>query len=68
MSQERSPRLKQQPGQDILFAGSGTLARTLMQGDLIDEYRLLVYPIIRGSRIEQYKVLSITADPLVKCG
>ncbi len=33
--------LKQQPGQDILIAGSGDLVHTLMQHDLIDEYRLL---------------------------
>ena len=42
-------KLKQQPGEDILIAGSSTLVRTLMQDDLIDEYRLLVYPVILGS-------------------
>jgi dihydrofolate reductase len=42
-------RLKQQPGQDILVAGSGVLVQTLMQHDLVDEYRLLVYPVVLGS-------------------
>ena len=41
--------LKQQPGQDILVFGSGTLVHTLLQHDLIDEYRLLVYPVVLGS-------------------
>jgi dihydrofolate reductase len=41
--------LKQQPGRDILLAGSGVLLRTLMQHDLVDEYRLMVHPIILGS-------------------
>lgn len=38
-------RLKQEPGQDILVAGSGRLVRTLVQHDLIDEYRLMVHPV-----------------------
>jgi dihydrofolate reductase len=42
-------RLKQQPGQDILIFGSGTLANSLIQHNLIDEYSLLVYPIVLGS-------------------
>ena len=46
---EKVSRLKQQPGQDILIAGSGTLVQALMQHDLIDEYRLMVHPVILGS-------------------
>jgi len=42
-------RLRQQPGQDIMVAGSNRLVHTLMQHDLIDEYRLLVYPVVLGS-------------------
>ena len=41
--------LKRQPGQDVLVFGSGKLLHTLMQHDLIDEYRLMVYPVALGS-------------------
>jgi dihydrofolate reductase len=41
-------KLKQQPGQDILMLGCGALARTLMQHNLIDEYRFWVYPVVAG--------------------
>lgn len=46
---EEVSNLKQQPGQDILVAGSGELVHTLMQHNLVDEYRLMVYPIVLGS-------------------
>ena len=43
---EEVSKLKALKGGDILVAGSRQLVHTLMQGDLIDEYRLMVYPII----------------------
>jgi dihydrofolate reductase len=46
---EEISKLKQQPGKDILVFGSCTLVHTLMQLDLIDEYRLMVYPVVLGS-------------------
>jgi dihydrofolate reductase len=46
---EAIAKLKQQPGQDIVIHGSNTLVRALMPHHLIDEYRLLVYPIVLGS-------------------
>ncbi len=52
---EKVSKLKQQPGQDILIAGSGELVHTLMQHDLIDEYRLLVYPVVLGSGKRLFK-------------
>jgi dihydrofolate reductase len=41
--------LKQQEGKNILVAGSGQLVHTLMQHNLIDEYQLMVYPVVLGS-------------------
>jgi dihydrofolate reductase len=42
------PRLKQQSGRGILVVGSSVLVQTLIQHDLVDEYRLLVYPLVLG--------------------
>jgi len=42
-------QLKQQPGKNILLDGSSVLAQVLAQNDLIDEYRLHVYPLVLGS-------------------
>ncbi len=46
-------RLKQQPGKDILIFGSAALVNSLMQQNLIDEYRLMVFPVVvgRGKRL-----------------
>jgi dihydrofolate reductase len=42
-------RLKQQPGQDLLVYGSGELLGTLLEHDLVDELRLMVFPVVLGS-------------------
>jgi dihydrofolate reductase len=41
-------RLKQQPGQDLLVYGGGEFVATLIDHDLIDEYRLMVHPMVLG--------------------
>jgi dihydrofolate reductase len=41
--------LKEDSGQDIGILGSGELVRSLMGRDLIDEYKLLIHPLILGS-------------------
>ena len=41
-------QLKQQPGKNILLDGSSVLAQTLAQHELVDEYRLHVYPLVLG--------------------
>jgi len=40
--------LKEQPGKDLLLAGSGHLFNALMRENLIDVYRLMVHPIVLG--------------------
>lgn len=42
-------KLKQQPGGPVLVIGSATLARTLLAHGLVDEYQLLVHPVVLGS-------------------
>jgi len=40
--------LKQSDGGPILVAGSRTLVHALMKHDLVDEYRLMVHPVVVG--------------------
>jgi len=42
-------RLKQQYERDIVVHGSPQLAQTLLEHDLVDELRLLVYPVVVGA-------------------
>ena len=46
---EEITQLRQQPGRPLLVYGSGQLVHTLMQHDLIDEYCLMVHPVVLGS-------------------
>jgi dihydrofolate reductase len=45
----RLQQVKSEVDKDILVIGSGDLAQTLMTDDLVDEYRLMVYPLALGA-------------------
>ncbi|MGH2956188.1 MAG: dihydrofolate reductase family protein, partial [Solirubrobacterales bacterium] len=41
--------LKKEPGKDLQIIGSGGLIRSLMPRRLIDEYLLMIHPLVLGS-------------------
>jgi len=46
---EAVAQLREQPGKDIVVLGSRDLLQSLMQHDLVDEYVLLIHPLVLGS-------------------
>ena len=55
--------LKEQPGQDIVVLGSGGLIQSLMQHNLVDEFVLLIYPLVLGSGRQLFRD-GVPATPL----
>lgn len=43
------PAVKERAGVDLAVLGSGDLLQTLMHENLIDEYLLMIHPLVRGS-------------------
>jgi dihydrofolate reductase len=41
--------LKAQEGNPLLVIGSGNLVQSLMTNELVDEYRVMIYPLLLGS-------------------
>jgi dihydrofolate reductase len=41
--------LREEPGGDIVILGSGELAQSLIRHNLVDEYTLLIHPLVLGS-------------------
>ncbi len=50
--------MKQEPGRDMAVYGSATLVSDLMKAGLIDEYQLLVYPVVLGKGRPEFKDLN----------
>jgi dihydrofolate reductase len=46
---EEVTKLKQQPGKDLYVIGSGDLAQTLMRQGLVDEFQIMVHPLVLGT-------------------
>ena len=46
---EAVARLREQPGKDLVILGSGALVQSLMRRNLVDEYILLIHPLVLGS-------------------
>jgi dihydrofolate reductase len=42
-------KMKQQSGKDMVIFGSGSIVSTFMQHGLIDEYRIIVNPVVLGN-------------------
>ena len=46
---EAVARLKEQRGKDLVVLGSGALVQALLRRHLVDEYLLLIHPLIVGT-------------------
>jgi len=46
---ESVARLKEEPGKNLVILGSGELVQSLMRRNLVDEYVLLIHPLVLGS-------------------
>lgn len=55
---EEVSRLKQQPGNYILAHGGARFAQSLSRFDLIDEYRLIIHPVVLGKGQPLFKNLA----------
>jgi dihydrofolate reductase len=45
---EAVAKLKERPDQNLLLFGSSALLSTLLEHDLIDQYRIMIYPVVLG--------------------
>ncbi len=48
---EEAARLKQQPGKDMMIFGSPSIVRELTRSGVIDEYRIMLNPIVLGGGV-----------------
>jgi dihydrofolate reductase len=55
-------KLKQEPGQDIVIYGSASVVSELTNLGLIDEYQLLVHPVVLGSGKPLFKDIRKKVD------
>jgi dihydrofolate reductase len=48
-------KLKEQPGQNLIMYGCRDLMHSLLEHDLIDEYRVWVHPVVLGKGMSLFK-------------
>ena len=60
---EEITQLKDQPGRDIVTTGSITLVHSLIAENLVDEYRLFVYPTVVGTGARLFEDATVGARP-----
>jgi dihydrofolate reductase len=67
-------KLKDQPGKDIVILGSGSIVSLFTQMGIIDEYRMIVNPVILGGGIPEFtgiterKILELTDVKRLRSG
>jgi dihydrofolate reductase len=59
-------KLKQKNGGDILVNGSAQLVTGLMEHNLVDEFRLMVFPVVLGKGKRMFRELERTAMKLTE--
>ncbi len=62
---EAVARLKKELSKDMVVLGSGVLVESLMRNDLIDEYVLLIHPLVLGSGRRMFNDADATPLQLV---
>ncbi len=73
-SSQEVKRLKMLPGKDLMIFGSGELVSSLTRDRLIDEYRLMVNPVVLGngrlmfSGLEEKLPLRLLSSRIFKSG
>jgi dihydrofolate reductase len=48
-------QIKKRPGRSVTVIGSGELVQTLMRDGLVDEYRLMIHPIVLGGGTRMFR-------------
>jgi dihydrofolate reductase len=55
---EEVARLKRESGKDLVILGSASLTSSLLQANLIDEYRVILEPVVLGSGHPLFKSIA----------
>jgi dihydrofolate reductase len=58
----RIAALRAEPGKDIQVIGSGELVQTLVAHDLVDEYALMIHPLVLGKGKRLFRDGSVPAN------